>query len=285
MNLSILVVTYNCSMERSQTIHSLSTSKVGFDGVRLCIWNNGPKEIPVPTDTLAALGEKGFEVTIKQTPWNAPLSWIYNFFIEKNPADRYVILDHDSTLSEEYLQYIVENKDVFLGMPIVKIKGVPRYPLVRKKFSIGPYAKNDEIRTVGSGLLISQEAIDAVKNSYGNVFDENFALYEVDTSFVQRVQRIREDNQFKIIPSIEHSFSDFEEEKKEIKRFRRIERSYSFGLQLRHYPTRRAVLKLIKQTFKCLLGKNKVLMTKAVKAFIQGRHERCKQARLHTLIE
>jgi len=285
MSLSILVVTYNCSMERSQTIHSLLTSKVGFDGVRLCFWNNGPKEIPVPTDTLAALGEKGFEVTIKQTPWNAPLSWIYNFFIEKNPADRYVILDHDSILSEEYLQYIVENKDVFLGMPIVKIKGVPRYPRVKKRFSIGPYFKEDEVRSLGSGLLISQEAIDIVKDSYGNAFDENFALYGVDFSFFYRVHRLGLDEKLQSVPSIEHSFSDFEEEAKEIKRFRRIERSYDFGLQLRHYPSFGRVRKLMKQMIKSFLGKNKILITKALKAFIQGRHERCKQARLHTLIE
>lgn len=126
MSLSILVVTYNCFLEHSQTVHSLSASGVRFDGVRLCIWNNGPKEISVATETLAALREKGFEVIIKQTPWNAPLSWIYNYFIEKNPANRYVILDHDTLLSEEYLKCLVDDGGIFLGLPIVKIKGVPR---------------------------------------------------------------------------------------------------------------------------------------------------------------
>lgn len=285
MSLSILVVTYNCSMERSQTIHSLLTSKVGFDGVRLCFWNNGPKEIPVPTDTLAALGEKGFEVTIKQTPWNAPLSWIYNFFIEKNPADRYVILDHDSILSEEYLKCLMEDEGIFLGLPIVKIKGVSRYPSVQDKFSIGPYGKEDKVRSLGSGLLISQKAIDAVRSSYGDVFDENYALYGVDTSFLQRVQEVELSGKLQCIPCIEHSLSDFEEEKKEVKSFRKIERSYAFGLHLRYYPTKKRLHKLIRQAFKSLLGKNKILITKAIKAFIQGRHERCKQAKLHTLIK
>lgn len=285
MSLSILVVTYNCFLEYSQTIRSLCTSKTRFDGVRLCIWNNGPKEIPVPTDTLAALRDKGFEVTIKQTPWNAPLSWIYNYFIEKNPANRYVILDHDSILSEEYLECLVGNEDVFLGLPIVKIKGVPYYPRAKKRFSIGPYTKDDKIRSFGSGLLLSQEVIDVVKDLYGTAFDENFALYGVDFSFFYRIHRLGLDEKLQSIPSIEHSFSDFEEEEKEIKRFRKVERSYDFGLQLRHYPTLGRVRKLMKQISKSFLGKNKILITKALKAFIQGRHERCKQPRLHTLIE
>lgn len=285
MNLSILVVTYNCPLDHSQTIHSLCASKVRFDGVRLCIWNNGPKEMPVPTNMLAVLGEKGFEVTIRQTPWNAPLSWIYNYFIEKNPANRYVILDHDSSLSEEYIKYIVGNNDVFLGMPMVKVKGVLHSPRVNDQFSSGPYGKRDKVRALGSGLLISQKAIDAVKSAYGDIFDENYALYGIDTSFLQRVQEVESSDSLKCIPCIEHSLSDFEEEKKEIKRFRNIEKSYAFGLHLRYYPTKKRVRKMIKQTFKSILGKNKILITEAVKAFVKGRHERCKQPRLHTLIE
>jgi hypothetical protein len=216
MSLSILVVTYNCSMERSQTIHSLLTSKVGFDGVRLCIWNNGPKEIPVPTDTFAALREKGFEVTIKQTPWNAPLSWIYNFFIEKNPANRYVILDHDSILSEEYLQYLVGNTEAFVGMPIIKANGTSRFPRANERFSMGPYTKGDNVRSVDSGLLISQEVIRKIKDVYGDVFDENFALYGVDTSFFSRICKLKLAEKLQCIPAIEHSLSRFEIEGKEI---------------------------------------------------------------------
>lgn len=285
MSLSILVVTYNCSLELSQTLHSLSASGVRFDGVSLCIWNNGPKEISVAAEALAALREKGFEVIIKQTPWNAPLSWIYNYFIESYQADRYVILDHDSVLSEEYLKLIADNKEVFLGLPIVKVKGVPRYPSVKDQFSIGPYGKEDKVRSLGSGLLISQKAIDAVKSSYGDVFDENYALYGVDTSFLQRVQEVALSNNLQCIPCIEHSLSDFEEEKKEVKRFRKIERSYAFGLHLRYYPTKKRMRKLIKQAFKSIFGKNKILITEAIKAFVKGHHERCKQPRLHTLIE
>lgn len=285
MSLSILVVTYNCSLEQSQTIHSLSASDVRFDGVRLCIWNNGPKEVAISTKTLELLREKGFDVIVKQTPWNAPLSWIYNYFIERYKASRYVILDHDSILSDDYLKFIADDKDVFLGLPIVKIKGSSCYPSVKDKFSIGPYGEMEKVRSLGSGLLISQKAIDSVKSSYGDVFDENYALYGIDTSFLQRVQEVEFSNRLQCIPYIEHSLSDFEEEKKEVKRFRKIERSYAFGLHLRYYPTKKRVRKMIKQTFKSILGKNKISITEAVKAFVKGRHERCKQPRLHTLIE
>jgi len=213
------------------------------------------------------------------------LSWIYNYFIEKNPANRYVIIDHDSLLSEEYLKCLVDDGGIFLGLPIVKIKGVPRYPSVKDQFSIGPYSKGNKVRSLGSGLLISQKAIDAVKSSYGDVFDENYALYGIDTSFLQRVQEVALGDELQCIPYIEHSLSDFEEEKKEVKKFRKIERSYAFGLHLRYYPTKKRVRKLIKQIFKSILGKNKILIREVVKAFIQGRHERCKQARLHTMIK
>lgn len=285
MSLSILVVTYNCLFEHSQTIRSLSASGVRFDGVRLCIWNNGPKEIPSATDRLAVLREKGFEVIIRQTPWNAPLSWIYNYFIEKNPADRYVVLDHDSILSDEYMQYIAEDGEVFVGMPIIKANGVSRFPRVKEHFSAGPYTKRDNVRSVGSGLVISQDAIDTIKDSYGDIFDENFALYGVDTSFFSRICKLKLTEKLQSIPAIEHSLSRFEVEGEETKEFRRIERSYDFGLMLRHYPTLGRVRKLIKQMYKSLFNKNKTLIRKALKAFIQGRHERCKQPRLHTLIE
>lgn len=285
MSLSVLVVTYNCSFEHSQTIRSLSSSGVLFDGVRLCIWNNGPKEISVDAEIIAVLREKGFEVIIKQTPWNAPLSWIYNYFIEKNPAGRYVLLDHDSILSDEYMQYIVGREEVFVGMPIIKANGVSRFPRVQERFSAGPYTNKDNVRSVGSGLVLGQEVIDTIKNSYGDIFDENFALYGVDTSFFSRIFKLGLAEKLQSIPAIDHSLSRFEVEGREIKEFRRIERSYDFGLMLRHYPTLGRVRKLIKQMYKSLFNKNKTLIRKALKAFIQGRHERCKQPRLHTLIE
>lgn len=285
MSLSILVVTYNCSMEHSQTISSLSASKVRFDGVRLCIWNNGPKEMPVPADTLAALRDKGFEVTVKQTPWNAPLSWIYNYFIENFSSNRYVILDHDSILSDEYLNYIVEDKEIFLGMPVIKAKGTLLYPRIKKQFAIGPYAKSDKVRSVGSGLLIGQKAIDAIVGSYGKPFDENFALYGVDTSFFYRIHKLKLVDKLKSIPGIDHSLSKLEVEGEETKRFRKIERSYELGLMLMHYPTYKAARTFIRQLLKSGFGKSNIFVTKVIKAFVQGRHERCKQPRLHTLIE
>lgn len=284
MSLSILVVTYNCSIEQSQTIQSFLSSEVGFDGARLCIWNNGPKEIPTPPSTLAALSDKGFEVTIKQTPWNAPLSWIYNYFIESYPSHQYVILDHDSTLPEEYLKYVTENKRVFFGMPAIQAKGKLLYPRVKKQFSSSPYTKDDKVFSITSGLLISQDIVDIIKDSYGNAFDENFALYGVDTSLFNRIHKLQLVEKLKTIPSIEHSLSNLEIEDKETQRFRKVERSYDAGLMLRHYPTSERARALTKQIFKCLSSKNKILITKAIKAFIQGRHERCKQSKLNTLI-
>jgi len=285
MSLSILVVTYNCSLEESETVNALANSGLRFDGVRLCLWNNGPREIMPCRDRLAALTEQGFAVSFQQTPGNAPLSRIYNYFIKNFPSTRYAILDHDSNLSKEYLQYLLENEGTFLGMPIIQVDGVPQYPRVRRRFAAGPYARQDKVLSIGSGLLISQEAVDCIQAEYGSVFDEHFALYGVDTTFFRRLNALGLAERLCAIPGFEHSLSRLEAESAEMKHFRKVERSYNFGLMLRHYPSAKQRRTFIKEVVQSLFGRNHFLIGKTLKAFFQGRHERCRQAPLEKTLD
>lgn len=284
MKLSILIVAYNCSLESSATLNSILTSKLRFDEVQLCFWNNGPQDITPLSSTLAALEEQSLELTMKQTRQNAPLSWIYNHFIKSFPGDQYVILDHDSTLSREYLQHILARKKTFLGMPTILAKGAPQYPRSNRRFSLGPYTNRDEVFSIGSGLLLSHEATECIKHAYGNIFDENFALYGVDISLFKRIQKLGLTEKLESIPGFEHSLSKLESETKEVKHFRKVEASYDFGLMLRHYPSTRQLRILLKQILRSPFGKSRLFLTKVLKAFIEGRHERCRLPALENMI-
>lgn len=275
MSLSILVLTYNCEIDESVTIRSILNSKINFIGVNLCIWNNGPKEVTTDKSVLEELEEKGFKITIRQTINNIPLSYIYNRFIQSFSSDNYLILDHDSELTREYLAFILRKNDIFVGMPIILANGVPQSPYSNGVFSAGPYTKMDYVTAIGSGIIISNEAAKAVRIKYGNVFDENFALYGVDTTFFIRLNKLELTEKLQSMPGFEHSLSRLEAEPEEVKRFREIERSYDFGLMLRHYPSISLLIIIAKQALLWPFGKNKIKLSKALKVFIAGRHERC----------
>lgn len=62
---------------------------------------------------------------------NLPLSVIYNRFIKSYDSDFYVILDHDSCISSEYVDYIKDiNDQLFIGLPKITMNGIPRSPCV-----------------------------------------------------------------------------------------------------------------------------------------------------------
>ncbi|MNF34121.1 hypothetical protein D3C76_577470 [compost metagenome] len=285
MSLSILVLTYNCEIEESITIRSLLNSKINFSGVELCIWNNGPKKFITNITALERLKKKGFSTTFKQTINNAPLSWIYNYFIQNFSNDSYVILDHDSELTLEYLSSILEKKDAFVKMPIILAKGIPQSPCSNGVFSAGPYTKKEYVTAIGSGIIISKEIAEAVRIKYGNVFDENFALYGVDTSFFIRLNKLALTEKLQSMPGFEHSLSRLETESKEVKLFRKVERSYDFGLTLRHYPSSSLLIVAVKQVLLWPFGRNRITISKALKVFITGRHERCESLEFKKLLE
>lgn len=266
---------YNCAPEDSETIRSLINTEQETIKARLCIWNNGPKTAKPTPETIKWLHYSGIEAIYIETLENQPLSWIYNHFIKKFNAKKYVILDHDSKVSKEYKAHVFSDEIDFIGAPRIEAKGSPRSPSVKGKFSPGPYKKNECVTAIGSGVVVSSEAAQLISKIYGDVFDEKFALYGVDTSLFLRVHRLGLSDRVKLIPGFEHSLSRLENEPSSVKEFRKTERSYDFGLTVRNYPEILHIKFVIKQALLCLLGKGSFNLVAAMKAFASGRHEKC----------
>lgn len=284
--LSILIVLYNCSPEDSETVNSLLEAGVNFVNAELCLWNNGPISAKPQQRTVERFKEMGVSIRFVETIKNYPLSWIYNHFLKVFDSKSYVILDHDSKLSKEYVIYLRDSSSDFISVPLIKAKGAPRSPLVNGKFSFGPYNKFDHLIAVGSGVILSAEAAREIAFRFGDVFDERFALYGVDTSFFIRVNKLGLSEKVKIVPGFEHSFSRLEEEPATIKAFRELERGYDLGLQLRLYPDGRRLGSFFKQIIFSFIGKNNLSVVSAFIGFFRGRHYKCQgQAKINFEME
>lgn len=275
MSLSIIIVLYNCKTEESETIKSILSTNTAFSKTRLCIWNNGPVTAPPQRDTILSLNRKGISTVYIETLQNAPLSWIYNSFIDNFKSEKYVILDHDSSLSENYISYMASDIVDFLCTPIINAKGSPRSPTANGKFSPGPFRKNERVIAIGSGIIISQVAALHVKSAYGGVFDERFFLYGVDTSFFTRIFKLGLSDRIQSAPGFEHSLSRLEDEPEETRVFRSIERSYDLGLMLRCYPQIAHLKTLAKQIALTLFRENNLKTHKILATLAAGYHKKC----------
>lgn len=276
-DISILIVLYNCSPEESETIKSLSRTQEENVKAILCIWNNGPKPKRPNHETTRQLRDAGFECYYIETLENNPLSWIYNHFIKKFSAKKYVILDHDSKISKEYKTYILSKEQDFISVPLIAAKGIPRSPTVNGRFSSGPFSKDDCVIAIGSGLIVSDEAKNIISQKYENIFDEKYALYGVDTSFFLRVFRLGLSERVKTVPGFEHSLSRLEDETSIVKEFRKIERSYDFAITIRNYPEIRHIKYIANQIILGLIGQSSLKLKEAFNGIVHGRHPRCKE--------
>lgn len=288
-DLAILVVLYNCQPDASQTLNSLAAIRDLFQGrmVRVCIWNNGPAGIP----ELNVFAQKlmrllGVSVASAETLENTPLSMIYNFFLSSIASNRYLILDHDSTLSPGFIDNLLSQKDIDFLVPHILVNGKVHGPILngaiiendrQLQLSLG-----DSFISIGSGLTIYQSGLVKLKRHYPNVFDEHFALYGVDSSFWLRVMAAARNEHFAIAcrSSLTHSFSRLENETPETVRFRRKERGYDVGIILRRYPSAQRFFTFAKVVAKRPFVRRPMLSTFpsilcALRGFVAGKHPRC----------
>lgn len=274
MSIYLLIVLYGCKAQDSATIKSfLSINKSG-SCTSLVIWNNGPNTDDVSTELLSRLSQKGINAIYIQTPFNAPLSWIYNYFLTNFLSDIYLLIDHDSTLSAEYMEAATSVAPFFVRLPIIQAQGISRSPTVKGEFSQGPFRHDQKVISIGSGIVISRDAVREIEGRYGSVFDEHFALYGVDTSFFHRIYKAGLADRLKTIPGFEHSLSRLEKESDAMTKFRRTERTYDFALMLRHYPSMGQLKSLVKQAFLLLVGRSRLDLGVLIKTLISGRHPR-----------
>ena len=191
--LAIIVVLYNNDVDSSLTVQSLlSLNRSGFvpRNCEVILWNNGPIFI-----SFAELPD-GWRI-INATE-NYPLSMVYNYFLTSMCSDCVAFFDDDTSLSEKYMSdvtsFVSDSISVpALGLPIVCSRGSlnlerPVYPVSFETGDFGTDFSAGEFRSVGSGLVINRQLADNLKSRYGDVFDERFAFYGVDTSFFARLR-------------------------------------------------------------------------------------------------
>ncbi|WP_409439010.1 hypothetical protein [Psychromonas sp. GE-S-Ul-11] len=277
---AILVLLYNKEIKDSSTLNSLIKSTAQYSNAKIVIWNNGPKKLNSVNSQ--ALIDLGYQTEIVETVTNDSLAVIYNRFIKANQAKKYILLDDDSELSEQFIKASALSKPEHLSLPIITSNGKVQYPSIdRKRYSSETIIKDSSrVTTIGSGLVLGINIVNALNEYYNSVFDERFYLYGVDTTFCLRVNESEQVKHVKLITGFDHSLSKLEMESETMTRFRRIERSYELGLKLRYYmPLSKTLFLLLKTGTSVLkrlcLGKRyKVSFLYVVKAFLSGKHYR-----------
>ncbi|MCF1428878.1 MAG: hypothetical protein LPH19_13290, partial [Shewanella sp.] len=112
---AFLVLLYGKEAESSETLNSLKSLALQEQDCLLVIWNNGPK--PLQERDLTEFEQLGVDVTICESIENRSLSKIYNQFIAEFKSEKYIVLDDDSQLNQEYLQAVFELKPDEVGVP------------------------------------------------------------------------------------------------------------------------------------------------------------------------
>lgn len=273
--ISILIVTYNCKVQHSKTISGFLNSTFPFKDINLVIWNNGPRIYDCFDFSL--FEKKGINVFLHQTIENKPLSHVYNEFIYKYPSDYYVVLDHDSDVTEQYINDIMnfESAKALVGVPSVTVGGRYISPSIGGVYSNGPYSNKQRLFAIGSGVIFSYKIVELFLEKFGNVFDDAFALYGVDASFFIRLHQLKRVESIKMISGFSHSLSRMELESPEVKVFRNKERSYDIGIQLRRYPSTYQYWFTIKVFIKILLNRLGYNVKDILLSYISGKHPRC----------
>jgi GT2 family glycosyltransferase len=184
-----------------------------------------------------------------------------------------LIFDHDSEITSKYLTDAISKPSIGIGVPIITSFGKQESPVIKSKSHCGPFTQKDRVRAIGSGLVIEHNIVKKLIKRFGNVFDERFYLYGVDTTFFYRVRRANLNNKIKLIAGFRHSMSRLEQENKVMTSFRVKERSYEIGLTTRFYFSD-IPLSILKITIKRCLFLNTLSVKTTLRALITGKHYR-----------
>lgn len=273
----ILILLYDKEVKDSSTFNTIMGHKELLDyNTSIIIWNNGPsliKEIP----TFLC---ENFKIKLIQSIENKSLSCIYNDVLKNNNADRYIILDDDSSLNKEYIKDAYQISNDQIGVPEIWSKNNKISPRYRNNviYDAEVLEEKYEFMSIGSGLVIGKNVLKIFENEFGSVFDERFVFYGVDTTFFFRLRLIKLYSNIKIIRGFQHSLSKFDEDKQSL--FRIKERSYDMALSNKYYNSLfdrniYNIRVLISFFLQKLRGKKPLYNLKYyIKAYIKGRHYR-----------
>lgn len=200
--LAILVIMYKIKISDCQTINSLLRC-INSDDITLYVWDNSPEPFLSYNKNFHIKYVNYFDnFEYFGNGKNHKLSEVYNRigdkFLKSNSYDYLIILDHDSTLNENFLMNLKKEiidydkpnlitpiaKNIETGLIISPKSFVSRdkwrptsLPLCKNYHTPGP-KKTDNFFAIGSGLTISNETWND-----GLRFDENLNIYGVDSEF------------------------------------------------------------------------------------------------------
>ncbi|WP_227536752.1 glycosyltransferase family 2 protein [Klebsiella michiganensis] len=278
IKVAIIVVIYNKSVEKSNTINTLLSAKL-FDAT-IIIHNNGPENIALPNDVFQACRERNIKINLINCISNKPLSFVYNDFIEQYCCfDKLIILDDDSEITELFINSIYDEEcDIQLPQIISREDGKIYYPMENGKVIVSKTILNPKVtHSIGSGLIIDRNVVTIFKENSLRLFDEHYALYGVDVSLFRRIWELSNRGiSFKLKSSsyIIHSLSRTEGVESP---FRRKERLIDFAITVKRYGSLRSKMSFCKKTLINLLSLKFDDIAVMYDAYIHGSHPRCRE--------
>ena len=288
-----LIVLYGCPLVDCKTFHDILNILESYTlkNFCICVWNNGPINNEDDHHFIKGMRKRNFphiDLTYVETPENRSLAIIYNFFLSHFASDGYAIFDHDSGVSEEYVYAICSNASKDVIVPHIFSAGAIRGPVLDGKILSEDveFELNQACQfiSIGSGIFISQACIGKFQDKYSRVFDENYALYGVDTTFWLRATRLALETKISVacISVLNHSLSRLEDESPRMIAFRQKERGLDVGITLRNYFSTSWLLRVVKIVAKRPLLRRPIssehpsLIWLAI-GVIVGTHPRCKE--------
>ncbi|UUE43773.1 glycosyltransferase [Pectobacterium aroidearum] len=268
---------YDKEIAESETIKSLI--KYSSKDIEITIFNNGPNLLSDTSTTLTNMRNRFNNVKVIECVCNKPLSILYNDFLSSNNSStRFVILDDDSVVTDHFFSAIIDCFDADLIIPMIRsiFDNKIYYPIVNKTV----LDKNTDISgfkvlSISSGLILTKRLVDKFNSCSLSVFDENYALYGVDTSFFKRLIYLRKKGviiKISCLGEILHSLSRVNVPDS---KFRIMERMYDLAISTRRYPSILNILFYSKALFLNL--SNRSFLQALVVGFIHGKHPRSKK--------
>lgn len=278
IKIAILVVLYNKEIDESKTLTTLLNNFNHEESITLYIVNNGPRKINLSNSLSSRFESKFRQVIFKEYTENKPLSKIYNEFINNCCGDYFLIFDDDSEPQESYFDML---KNIKYDIVFPRIKslddGFFYYPCSNDStISKDGYLNISSTMSIASGLVISKKAISLMKKYFNSVFDERYALYGIDTSFIFRLRDVNSKERdiltFYSTGLILHSLS---RTSTELSEFRTIERLCDVAITTRFYSRYYGYGVYIRKLLSSILKRKPKYLLILFSCFIRGRHPRC----------
>ncbi|MCC3733303.1 glycosyltransferase family 2 protein [Rouxiella badensis] len=241
MSSLLLIVLYNKKIEASQTLATLLDSN--YQG-EIFIFNNGPNSVSLDEPLLSSLESKFAKVHFEQDITNRPLSVMYNDILSLPEYDVFYLFDDDTSIPSDFFETPFTDSD--LGLPIIRdvSNNQAFYPAVNDCIALeqGPLHNNDDVISIGSGLIISRSLLDKFCRHKLKPFDERFSLYGVDFSLFRRIRNLKSSGEvikISIKGELSHSLSRVGGKKSKA---RELERIIDRVLCKIHYSNRLPIL-------------------------------------------